>query len=248
MEKYTTITEHGMNKQKETEVDEITRLMRLLEFSDSAFPVGTFSFSNGLETAAFEGIVYDAASLEQYTRTALHQMIFSDGIAALIAFRAAVVGDYEKIKEADRQVMMCKMNAEARQMLERMGKKMAEIAVQLSDSKWMRQWLEDIREQRTPGTYPIAQAIYFQYNGLTEKDLFVAMEYGAINMILNAALRCVKVSHYETQAILYRLCTEATASYENIKDLSFEDMRAFTPEMDILASMHEKGKMRMFMN
>ena len=40
-------------------IDEITRLMRLLEFSDSAFPVGTFSFSNGLETAAFEGIVYD---------------------------------------------------------------------------------------------------------------------------------------------------------------------------------------------
>ena len=39
-------------------IDEITRLMRLLEFSDSAFPVGTFSFSNGLETAAFEGIVY----------------------------------------------------------------------------------------------------------------------------------------------------------------------------------------------
>ena len=45
-------------------IDEITRLMRLLEFSDSAFPVGTFSFSNGLETAAFEGIVYDAQTLE----------------------------------------------------------------------------------------------------------------------------------------------------------------------------------------
>ena len=65
-------------------IDEITRLMRLLEFSDSAFPVGTFSFSNGLETAAFEGIVYDAQTLEQYTRTALRQTIYSDAIAALI--------------------------------------------------------------------------------------------------------------------------------------------------------------------
>ena len=37
--------------------DDITRLMRLVEFSDSAFPVGTFSFSNGLESAAFEGEV-----------------------------------------------------------------------------------------------------------------------------------------------------------------------------------------------
>lgn len=228
--------------------DEITRLMRLLEFSDSAFPVGTFSFSNGLETAAFEGLVHDAETLEQYTRTVLHQTIYSDGIAALIAFRAAARQDYKVICEADHQIILCKMNAEARQMLGRMGKKMAEICTQLSDSSLMTQWLADIRQQKVPGTYPIAQAIYFQANGLTEEDLFIAMEYGTINMILNAALRCVKVSHYETQAILYRLCTEAVADYNRIKELTFDDMTAFAPEMDIIASLHEKGRMRMFMN
>ena len=229
-------------------IDEITRLMRLLEFSDSAFPVGTFSFSNGLETAAFEGIVYDAQTLEQYTRTALRQTIYSDAIAALIAFRAAAGGNYKTILEADRQIILCKMNAEARLMLIRMGKKMAEICTQITDSPWMSRWLEDIRAERTPGTYPVAQAIYFQQNGSTEKDLFMAIEYGAINMILTAALRCVKVSHYETQAILYRLCTEAAENYKIVRELNFEDMQAFAPEMDVIASLHEKGKMRMFMN
>ena len=228
--------------------DEITRLMRLLEFSDSAFPVGTFSFSNGLETAAFEGIVYDAPSLEEYTRTALRQTIYSDAIAALIAYRAAASGNYEMIREADRQIILCKMNAEARLMLTRMGKKMAEICTQIAGNRLMSDWLEDIREEKTPGTYPVAQAIYFQQNGLTEEALFVAIEYGAINMILNAALRCVKVSHYETQSILYRLCTEAAADFRIVKELNFEDMQAFAPEMDIVASLHEKGKMRMFMN
>ena len=229
-------------------IEEITRLMRLLEFSDSAFPVGTFSFSNGLETAAFEGIVYDAQTLEQYTRTALRQTIYSDAIAALIAFRAAAGGNYKTILEADRQIILCKMNAEARLMLIRMGKKMAEICTQITDSPWMSRWLEDIRAERTPGAYPVAQAIYFQQNGSTEKDLFVAIEYGAINMILNAALRCVKVSHYETQAILYRLCTEAAENYKIVRELNFEDMQAFAPEMDVIASLHEKGKIRMFMN
>ena len=228
--------------------DEITRLMRLLEFSDSAFPVGTFSFSNGLETAAFEGLVYDASSLEQYTRTALHQTIYSDGIAALIAFRAATRQDYGTICEADRQIIQCKMNAEARLMLRRMGKKMAEICCQLSDSPLMKQWLADIKTQQVPGTYPVTQAIYFQDNGLTEKDLFIAIEYGAINMVLNAALRCVKVSHYETQAILYRFCAEVSSDYDVIREMAFDDMKAFAPEMDIIASLHEKGKMRMFMN
>lgn len=228
--------------------DEITRLMHLLEFSDSAFPVGTFSFSNGLETAAFEGIVHNATTLEQYTRTALQQTIYCDAIAALYAFRAAARPDYGLIREADRQVILCKMNAEARLMLTRMGKKMAEICTQIQGNGLMKQWLEDIRNGQTPGTYPIAQAIWFRQNGSTEKELFAAIEYGAINMILNAALRCVKVSHYETQAILYRLCAETAGNYETVRELGLEDMRAFAPEMDIIASLHEKGKMRMFMN
>ncbi len=228
--------------------DEIIRMMRLLEFSDSAFPVGTFSFSNGLESAAFEGIVHNAHTLEQYACTALQQTIYSDGIAALIAFRAAANDNYSLICEADRQILQCKMNAESRLMLTRMGRKMAEIAIQLAETPLMRRWLTDLCQQLTPGTYPIAQAIFFQQNGLRETELFAAIEYGMMNMILNAALRCVKVSHYETQQILYRLASRTKSDYENIKDMSFEDMRTFAPEMDILAAIHEKGEMRMFMN
>lgn len=222
--------------------------MRLLEFSDSAFPVGAFSFSNGLETASFERIVYDASTLEQYTYTAVLQNIYSDAIAALIAYRAAAAGDYELVCEADRQVILCKMNAEARQMLVRMGKKMTELAVHMVGNALMKQWLKDISTQKVYGTYPIAQSIFFQQSGLGEKELFVAMEYGVMNMILNAALRCVKVSHYETQQILYRLSSAVVPHYEMIKERTFEDMSVFCPETDILASLHEKGKMRMFMN
>ncbi|MDE6451283.1 MAG: urease accessory protein UreF [Odoribacter sp.] len=228
--------------------DEITRLMHLLEFSDSAFPVGAFSFSNGLESAAFEGIVHDAGTLEEYTRTMLQQTVYCDAIAALQAFDATGHNDYGKIQQADRQVILCKMNAETRLMLTRMGKKMAEICTRLNDFPLLNRWLTDINQGKVPGTYPIAQAIWFRHNGANAKELFAAMEYGAVNMILNAALRCVKVSHYETQAILYRLCSETASRYESVRELDFEDMQTFTPETDILAALHEKGKMRMFMN
>ena len=75
--------------------DDATTVMRLLEFTDSAFPVGTFSFSNGLETAAEEGLVHDAATLEQYTQDIVRQAAFTDGVAALHAFRGYNLGYYE---------------------------------------------------------------------------------------------------------------------------------------------------------
>ena len=63
-------------------------IMHLLQFTDSTFPVGTFSFSNGLETAAYERVVHDARTLEEYTRSVAMQAAFSDGVAGLLTHRA----------------------------------------------------------------------------------------------------------------------------------------------------------------
>lgn len=225
------------------------KVMHLLQMTDSTFPVGTFSFSNGLETASHIGIVHDAETLEQYTRSVARQGAFSDGVAALLAYRAANNGNLEEVEKVDRELMLFKMNDEARMMLQRMGKKLAELAVKLfPESAIISGWLKDIREGKTPGTYPVAQGISFAASGLGEEDLFASHQYGVINMVLSAALRCVRVSHYDTQLILQRLCAESENLFEQAKEMTFEDMNSFVPEMDIFASLHEKGNMRMFMN
>ncbi len=223
--------------------------MHLLQFTDSTFPVGTFSFSNGLETAAYERVVHDARTLEEYTRAVAMQAAFSDGVAALLAHRAALTGDYEAVVKTDRQIMLFKMNDEARMMLQRMGKKLAELGIRLfPGNELIARWLKDIEAGITPGSYPVAQGIVFALAGLNEEQLYASHQYGVINMVLSAALRCVRVSHYDTQESLFRLSTEVPALYERARTMTFEDMNSFVPQMDIMASLHEKGNMRMFMN
>ena len=226
----------------------MTALFHLLQYSDATFPVGTFSFSNGLETASYEKLVHDASGLEQYARSAALQAAFSDGVAALTAYRACKKGDYKAICDIDARLMLFKMNDEARLMLRRMGKKLAELSARIFSSDILSRWLADIEREVTPGSYPVAQGIVFALSDLSEEDLYVSHQYGVINMILGAALRCVRVSHYDTQDILFRLASETPALYEQAKDMDFEDMNCFVPEMDILASLHEKGSMRMFMS
>lgn len=223
-------------------------VMRLLQFTDSTFPVGTFSFSNGLETAAFENIVTDAASLEAFAASQSRQAAFSDGVAALLTHRAFLGADYDTCRHMDRFLIMFKMNAEARLMIQRMGKKLAELAVRLFDSDMIAHWLDEIKSGDTPGTYPVAQGMVFAAAGIHEKELFCSHQYGIINMVLSAALRCVRVSHYDTQLILERLSSQIPALYQEASRMKPEDMNAFFPQLDILASLHEKGNMRMFMN
>lgn len=226
----------------------MTRVMRLLQFTDSQFPVGTFSFSNGLETASFEKIVADAKTLEAFAKSQSHQGAYSDGVAAIHAYRAYKEGDYDRCKKIDKYLYAFKMNDEARQMATRMGKKMAELGVRLYDNAFVKEWLGEITSGDTPGMYPVAQGIMFAIAGVSEKDLFCSHQYGVINMVLGAALRCVKVSHYDTQLILEKLSDDIERLYEEASQMELSDMNAFYPELDILASLHEKGNMRMFMN
>lgn len=223
-------------------------LSRLLQFTDSTFPVGTFSFSNGLETASFENMVHDAETLKQLTWSQALQAAYSDGVAAIQAHRAFLRGDYEQIAVADNMLMLFKMNDEARLMLKRMGKKFAELAAKLFEDEIVTRWLKDIKDEKVPGTFPVAQGIAYAAAGVDEKALFCAHQYGVMNMVLSAALRCVKVSHYDTQKILFDLSEKVEELYAEASQMELKDMNAFFPELDILASLHEKGNMRMFMN
>ena len=227
---------------------DMIKVMRLLQFTDSQFPVGTFSFSNGLETASFEKIVTNAETLEAFARSQSHQAAFSDGVAAIHAYRSYKAGDFDKCKKIDKYLYAFKMNDEARLMATRMGKKLAELGVKLYSDQFIKEWLEEINKGIIPGMYPVVQGMMFALAGVSEEDLFCSHQYGVINMVLGAALRCVKVSHYDTQQILENLSDDIENLYKKASEMDLKDMNAFYPELDILASLHEKGKMRMFMN
>lgn len=230
-------------------MESMSAVMKLLQFTDSTFPVGTFSFSNGLETAAFENIVKDAETLEEFTEAQVLQAAFSDGVAAILAHRAYLNGAIEEILKIDQTIMCFKMNDEARQMSGRMGKKLAELSVKLfPGNRLITEWLEKIKKGVTPGAYPVAQGLAFAAAGIGERDLYCSHQYGVANMVLGASLRCVRVSHYDTQKILFRLADLAEAHYQEASEMVLEDMNAFVPELDIMASLHEKGNMRMFMS
>jgi Urease accessory protein UreF len=226
----------------------ITNLIGYLQFSDSTFPVGAFSFSNGLESAVGEMLVHDYETLKSYVKSIALQAAFSDGIASLFSYRSIMMSDYDGSITADHYLYRFKMNEEARLMLKKMGKKMTELCIRIFDYEKLKRWLVDINANLTPGTFPVTQGIVFALAGLSEQELFASQQYGVMNMVLSAALRCMKISHFDTQKMLYELNSESEVLYKQVSVMALEEINSFVPEIDILASIHEKGKMRLFMN
>ncbi len=227
----------------------ILELMRALQFGDSMLPVGAFSFSNGLESAVQESVVHDLDTLRQFVKTATRQASTGDGVAVLHAHRSALENDLTRIRAIDQAVFGRKLNEEIRVMNTRMGRKLAEMALHvLSTAEVVQDWLLAIKAGSTPGTYPVAQALVFAALGLSEREAFTVHQYGVASMMLGAALRLMKISYLDTQAILYEINESAMSAYDRIAQLTLDDMSSFSPMTDILAAVHVKSKVRMFMN
>jgi len=223
-------------------------LARLLQFGDSMFPIGGFSFSCGLESAVQTGVVNDRATLHAFARTALEQAARGDGIALVAAHRAAAKGEVEALIAIDRQVLARKPSDETRTMSTRMGRKFTELGVEVVGAPLIKTWLARIAEGATPGCYPVALAVNFAAQGLSARAAFLVHHYGATTAILGAALRLMRISHVDTQAILYDLNSGVDAAYELAAAARLSDMAGFAPLSDILAAVHTKAHVRLFMN
>jgi urease accessory protein len=223
-------------------------LARFLQFGDSMFPIGGFSFSCGLESAVQTGVVNDRTTLHAFASTALEQAARGDGIALIAAHRAAVASDVEALIAIDRQAFARKPSDEARTMSTRMGRKFTEIGVEVIGAPLIRTWLARIVEGVTPGCYPIALAVNFAAQGLSAREAFLVHHYGVATAILGAALRLMRLSHVDTQAILYDLNAGVDAAYETAAAARLSDMAGFAPLSDILAAVHTKAHVRLFMN
>ncbi|MDI9902809.1 urease accessory protein UreF [Rhodococcus sp. IEGM 1409] len=226
----------------------INRAMRMMQFSDSMFPVGSFAFSNGLESAVAQGIVTDGRSLREFVLSAAHQGSTCDGIAVLAAHRGAIAGDFSAILAADHAVIERKLNEEARTMSTRMGKKLAELGGRLAGETLFNKWLAAIASGETPGTYPVGLGIAFAEMGSPEEDAFTVNQYGVAMTLLGAALRIVRVDHLATQEILFEVNQTAGREYAAVRYFGLDDMSNFAPMIDILAAVHVKAHVRMFMN
>jgi urease accessory protein len=212
------------------------------------FPIGGFAFSGGLESAIQKRVVTGGDTLRAFARTAVEQAALGDGIALVWAHRAAAAGDVAELTRIDERVYARKLSSETRTMSVRMGKKFAEMGAEVTGAPFLRAWRSRIDAGDTPGCYPVALAVNFAVQGLPARDAFVVHQYGVAAMILSAALRLMKISHVDTQRMLYRLTADADAAYVAAAAARLADMAGFAPLSEILAAAHVKAHVRLFMN
>jgi urease accessory protein len=228
--------------------ESLSRALRLLQFGDSMFPVGGFSFSLGVETAVAQAVVHDEDSLTRWVRAVTRNAAAGDGIAVLHAHRAAEGGDLREAVRADEAVLARKLNEETRTMTVRTGQKLAEAAARVVPDTVTGQWREMVAAGQTPGTYPAGLGVLCARLGLGESDAFAIHQYTAAVTMVSAAVRLMPLHHLAAQEVLFKVNGHTSTDFAAAAGRTLADMSGFAPQIDVLACVHVRAHVRMFMN
>jgi urease accessory protein len=192
------------------------------------------------ETIAAENVLHDMGVISTFS---------SDSQAmGRIPHRSAFAQDAAPVLAADEAIFLRKSSEETQTMTTRMGLKLAELANHVLHDPLLTDWADRIKRHQTPGTFPVGLALVFASLQLPEDQAFAIHQYGIASMMLNAALRLMKLNYRDGQAILFEVNSNAEEHYRRISGAMPPEMAVFAPLADILAAIHVRSHTRMFMN
>ena len=226
-----------------TDFSELT----LMQLSDSFFPSGLYTLSNGLETifdekrASSEGDVYDflEVTLEQ-------QLGPADSVALSNAYDCAKSKDISGIIRCDNVLYSMKLIQESRAASCRAGSQMLKCIVAISSDSFLKSYSEKISKNDSPGTHPVVAGVCSFAMGIKKEQARQMMMYGFCVSVTGAALRLGMIDHIQSQKLLHKIKPKIHQTLEKFIDTKIDDCWQFSPQYDLIQMTHEKKFSKMF--
>lgn len=209
-------------------------LLRLLQVTDSGFPIGAFAFSHGLEGLFAAGIVRDERDIAAFV--ALHLNEGFAGIecpAMLWSWRAVRGGDLAALLELDGLVDALKPVPAFRSGSVRTGRGLMRSAAGVVEGALLGAYRARVAASGTPGHHAVAFGAVMACAGVDESTASLALGISFVGGLTAAAVRLGIIGQGAAQRIVAGAHDAIAAAAARARDTPREDMGAFMPIVDV---------------
>lgn len=228
----------------EISIDEIS----MLQLSDSFFPTGMYTTSNGLEALFYQKRIKNADELRDLIKVYVEHQIGPADCAALgNSYVHTKKSDLQKLIEVDQTIFAMKLVQEVRNASTRSGTQLLRcLGSFITDNEVLKGYQEAIKNGQATGAYPVALAVASSIFGIPKKKAGLMMLYGFSVSVVGAALRLGMVQHFDGQRVIHELKPVILETVKKNIDRPLTSMWQFAPEVDIIQISHELMSSKMF--
>ena len=224
-------------------------LLRLLQVSDPALPVGGFSHSAGLETYVQSGMVNDAATASAFITGMLSQNIhYTDAALVSMVYNAITNKQFTGIEQLDDLCTAVKLPKEMRQASQKLGMRLIKIFQPLCNDEWLNRYATAIQAKQSGGHYCLAFGIIAHALQITKTDALTGFYYNAAAGFVTNCVKLIPLSQQVGQEILFSLQPLITTLVQKNQQPETEMIGLCCTGFDIRSMQHEQLYSRLYMS
>jgi urease accessory protein len=227
--------------------EELFSGMGLFQITDSAFPLGGFAFSYGLESMAKLGLIKDVAEFKKYLTNVLAQMSSSEMPFLNSAYNSApepyeaLIPIFERIDAFI--TVPCIRKGSITQ-----GRSLLQIVKAVYPDQDFDRFIHWLRQHNLPTHFAPVFGLICRKLGFSHTEALSAYSYIALRDQTSAAIRLGLLGPHEAQAILRGTLGRVNATVDRSKDLSYDQASKVAVALEIAQAHHPNLYSHLFQN
>jgi len=219
-------------------------LTRLMHLSSSTLPVGAYSYSQGLESAADHGVVHSTDSAHAWIHSLLTGPVQQlDAPLWLRLHRAWQQGDHASLQTLNDQWLATRESAELRAEVVQMGYSLRRLLNDLDEIPAKHREALNALEEPAFATMHALVCVAWR---LSETDGLSGWLWSWLENQVMAAVRIVPLGQTDGQRLLRRLGECLPDTLEKALHIPDDDVGCISPGLAHLCSLHETQHTRIY--
>lgn len=225
---------------------ELSALLGMMQLTDSALPTGAFSHSLGFESYMASEQVTEEQSFAQWLEMfAAQQLTFTDALAIRLVYAAK---NFDEVQDIDELVTAQAIPTQIRISGITMGKRLLALGAESYDGEWIQRYSQQVAQGNMYAHQATVWAVLARELNVAVDEAVAAHVYASLISLTQNAVRGIPLGQNAGQRVIRAAQEWVQKAVEDSATLTYDDLGAISPGLEIAQMRHERQRARLFMS